>query len=118
MADFKPSLPYNVAAYLLIPKSQKIKGVLTKVYPKPTEGELFYCSFKTFGGTETNKDGVISVVDTANIETWYRPDIKSDCRICLAQEPTKLYEILGTPENINMRNQHLKFKVQAISGGA
>ena len=118
MAEFKPSLPYNVPMYVLsVIGTDKVKGVPVKKYAEPTVDNLFHGSFKTFGGTESNKNGVYSVIDTANIETWYRPDITADCRIVLA-DTGAMYEILGTPENINMRNQFLKFKVQAVRGGA
>ncbi len=117
MSNFKPSYPYNTAMYLLIPKSEIVRGVPVKTYPEPTEGILIYCSFKSYGGTESNSNGVVAISDTVNIETWYRPEIKADCRLCLAQDVTEVYEILGKPENINMRNQHLKFKIQSVRGG-
>lgn len=113
MKSFKQNLPYNVPAIILIPTSKYVKGVLTKVYPE--KGELIYISFKTFGGTETNVNGAISVKNTAQVETWYRTDIKADCRLVIEDVP---YEILGTPENINMNNQCLVFKVKAVKGGA
>ena len=64
-----------------------------------------------------NVNGLYSVENTAVIETWYRPDIKSDCRIGVPQTG-EIYEILGQPENIEMRNQYLKIKVRQIKGGA
>lgn len=119
MSAYRPSMPFNVPMYLLIPTGTKtVKGVAVKEYPKPEEGELIYCSFRSFGGTESESNGVLTVIDTASIETWYRPDIKADCRLCLAEMPEKVYTILGTPENINMQNQFLKFKVQSVGGGA
>jgi hypothetical protein len=116
MGDYRPSLPFTVPAYIFIPTKEIVKGVTVKSYP--AEGVLIYCSFKTYGGTEQNKDGVYSVIDTANVETWFRPDIKADCRFKLAEYPDKVYEIMGEPENINMRNQFMKFKVKAVAGGA
>ena len=118
MSDYKPSFPFNVPMYLLTPTTTTVKGVAVKRYPEPTEGELIYCSFKTYGGTESNNNGVYTVLDTANIETWYRPDIKASCRLCFAENTAKVYEIIGEPENINMRNQFMKFKVQSVKGGA
>ena len=115
MSNYSPNYPFNVPMLLFVPTYEKVKGVNKKVYPE--DGELFFGSFKTYGGTDTTKDGILSVVDTASIETWYRPDIKSDCLIRLA-ETGDTYEILGKPENINMRNQFIKLKVQGISGGA
>lgn len=120
MQAYKPNFPFNVPMYLLIPEYKTVKGVVKKVYPKINENLSlsFVGSFKTFGGTESTSNGLLTVLDTATVETWYRPDITADCRIVLAQNPKKVYEILGEPENINMYNQFLKFKVQAVSGGA
>lgn len=115
MADFKPSFPYSTAIELLIPTYATVKGVPTKTFPET--GIQLFCSFKTYMGTETTTNDLFTVVDTAHIETWYRPDIKSDCRIKVLQTGD-VYEILGKPENINMRNQFVKFKVQAVEGGA
>ncbi len=117
MADFKPSLPYSCPVYLLVPTYETIKGTPVKKYPEPAEEMILFCSFKTYGGTEMNTNEVFTVIDTANIETWFRPDIKSDCRI-VKVEDGRAYEIVGEPENINMRNQFIKFKVRRVKGGA
>lgn len=84
---------------------------------------VIWANFKTFGGTEKNDNGVISVEDTAQIVCWYRPDIKGNCRVVLLDgtedtDNAKCYEILGEPENIEQRNMFLKFKVRRIKGGA
>ena len=113
MADFKPTLPFNVPFFILSPSTKRVKGVVQKSYTK--NDTVFYCSFRTFGGTEKNVNDVLIVEDTATLHTWYTPEITSDCRI---EIEGKQYEILGTPENINMRNQYLAFKVRAIKGGA
>ena len=113
MGEYKPDTPYNVPFFLMIPVDETIKGVRMKVFHKIEKP--FYCSFRTFGGTEKVANGIISVEDTATIETWYDPQIKSDCNI---EVDGLVYEILGTPENINMRNQWMKFKVRAVKGGA
>ena len=78
---------------------------------------VIMANFKTFGGTEKTDNGVLSVEDTAQIVCWYRPDIRSDCRIVRATDGAA-FEILGEPENIEQRNQFLKFKVRRIKGGA
>lgn len=96
-------------------------GVNTKTYEN-TKGVIM-ANFKTFGGTERNDNGIITVEDTAQIVCRYRPDIKSGCRVVLldgTQNSTaaKCYEILGEPENIEMRNMFLKFKVRRVKGGA
>jgi hypothetical protein len=102
---------------LLIPTYSTALGVDTKTYPAIADGELFYGSFKTYGGTEITVNGIYSIEDTAIIECWYRPDIKSDCRIGVPATGA-VYDVEGQPENINMRNQFLRFKVRRYKGGA
>ena len=115
MTAFKPSFPYSKAVELLIQTYTTVKGVPTKVFP--SKGIQINCSWKTYGGTETTNNDLYTIVDTANVETWYRPDIKSDCRLRVI-ETGDVYEILGKPENIDMRNQFLKIKVRGVHGGA
>lgn len=86
---------------------------------------VIMANFKSYGGTEKNDNGVLSIEDTAQVVCWYRPDIKSNCRLILLSagfddngKPNAVYEILGEPENIEMRNMFLKFKVRRIKGGA
>lgn len=112
---FIPSLPYSTPIELLVPSYSNVKGVPTKAYP--SSGIPLFCSFKTYTGTEAVVNDLYTVIDTAQIETWYRPDIKSDCRIKVLQTGD-VYEILGKPENIFMRNQYVVFKVRAVEGGA
>lgn len=114
---YKPQTPFNAALSLLVPTYSETVGVRSKTYPKAADGILIYGSFRTFGGTERDINGVYSVEKTAVIETWYRPDIKADCRIAVRQTG-EIYEILGEPENIELRNQYMKFKVRLIKGGA
>lgn len=115
MADFRPSFPYNTAIELLYPVYITEKSVRQKTYPETNI--VLNCSFKTFGGTERVENGVYSVINTANVETWYRPDIKADCAIKLL-ETGEVFEIVGRPENVDMRHQFCRFKVKAVEGGA
>ena len=113
MAEYKAQTPYNVPFFLLIPETETVKGVKKKIFKK--QDEPYYCSFRTFGGTEKTVNDAIVIEDTAVVETWYNPKITAACNI---EVNGKQYEIMGTPENINMRNQILKFKVKAVGGGA
>lgn len=115
MADFKPAFPFSTPIELLIPTYTTAKGVPTKTLP--ATGIRLNASWKTYGGTESDTNGVFTVIDTATVETWYRPDIKSDCLVRLISTG-QVYEIIGNPENIDMRNQFCKFKVKAVEGGA
>lgn len=120
MSEYKPNLENPIPLILLIPTSQSKSGVLKKIYPTvqqaiSNKNNIFFGSFKTYGGTEKNVNGVYAIEDTAIVETWYRPDIKSKCRIALETE--EIYDILGEPEDINRRHQFLKFKVRRVTGG-
>lgn len=115
MKTYKPSFPFSTAIELLIPTYSTAKGVTKKAFPE--EGIRLNCSFKTYGGTETTNNDVYTLEDTAKVETWYRPDIKADCRIKVLST-SQVYEIINTPENIDMRSQFCAFKVRAVRGGA
>ena len=117
MANYKPSLDNMIPLLLFIPTYSTVSGVEVKSYPSLENGILFYGSFKTYGGTERNIDGLFSILDTAVIETWFRPDIKSNCRIGVPAT-SAIYDVINEPENIGMRNQFLKFKVKRARGGA
>lgn len=108
---YKPN-PFTVAFEVLNPiDSKKVNGKL--VYTYPEEGFRIDGSFKSFGGTETVINNVFTIVDTANIETFYNPEITSLSRIKKLKDG-KIYEILGTPENIKERDRVLKLKVKYI----
>ena len=117
MAFYRPSLPFSTALIVLKPTYEKVAGVRSKVLPDLENGFKIFGTFKTYGGTERTEDGLYSIIDTAEVETWYRPDITSDCIVVLASTGAK-YEILNEPENISQRNQFLKFKVRRVKGGA
>lgn len=115
--NFKPSVPFNVPMRLLIPAYTYVKGVEKKTFPAPEDSPLFFGSFRTFGGSESLSNDVYTVIATAVIDTWYRPDIKADCRIYLL-EGDETFEIVNEPENIDRRNQYLQFKVRKIGANA
>jgi hypothetical protein len=114
--QYRPNLPFSVPLVLLKPIISNVAGVRAKTVPDIKDGILFFGTFKTYGGTERTVDGLLSIEDTADVETWYRPDITSDCIIALADTGTQ-YRIINEPENINRQNQFLKFKVQRLKGG-
>ena len=110
MFQLKPE--FNVPAQILIPTTKKVNGVAQKTFE---ESDMIFCSFKGYGGTELERDDRIIVENTAVVETWYRPDIKNNCKFKL--QDNSEWEILNV-ENIDMRNMFLKIKVRSISGGA
>ena len=115
MRRFKPNYPFTTSIIILKPTYTSSKGVVKKTFSET--GESVNCGFKTYGGTESNNNDIYTIIDTAVIETWYRPDITSECRVKV-RSTGKVYEIFGDVENIDMRNQFMKFRVRAVQGGA
>jgi len=74
---------------------------------------LLAVSCKSYGGTEKVVNGQVVIEDTFVIETNYRNDITSSDGIKMNGE---VYEIINRPENINMENRTLTFKVRRFSG--
>ena len=114
---YKPSTPFSVRLRVIPSTFRTEYGVPTKNVADPDDGFEINASWRTFGGTERNENGLYSIEDTATCETWYRPDITSSCRILNCQTGN-MYEIYGEPENIEMRNQWLVFRVRRIKGNA
>lgn len=114
MASYKPTMPFNVPAQIIRCEYRKVNGIKTKVF---TDGDMIFVSAKSYGGTErVINDGVV-IEDTIHIETWFRPDITSKDCIRLLDDGSE-WEIVNHPENIDRRNQYLKFKIQRRKGGA
>ena len=91
-----------------------VNGVTVKTYEP--DGIVHFCNFSTYGGTERDVNGLLSVEDTAQVVTWYEPNLKSgDCIRILTTNVD--YEIIGEPENIELRKQEMTFKVRRIKGG-
>lgn len=114
---YRPTKPFitPLLYYPVIGTERKL-GKLVKTYA--TDGILFFGSFATYGGTETTTNGAYSVEDTASIETWFRPEFAANGRVALADHPDRVYEVIGEPENIEMRNQFCKMKLSRVKGGA
>lgn len=112
MADYKPNLPFNVPAMLLKRTLTKVNGVNQESF---TEKTMFFCSAKSYGGTEKQVNGVTVIEDTWTIDTWYNPDFRKGDKIRFLDDGTE-YEILASPENINRRGQYMRFKAVGIGG--
>ena len=115
MKSYKPKAPFRTAMKILKPISTMVLGSPKIIYSDPETSELFNGSFQSYGGTVNVSNDVLTVFATAIIETWYRPDIKSDSHIYIC-ETGEEYAVIGEPEDIQMSHQYLKFKVQKVGG--
>lgn len=107
---------FNVAMCILYPNYQKHEGMTKITYSDPEdtrENRLIFCEFKSYGGTDAEVNGIYTVLKTAKIRTWYRPDITQDCAL-KNLETGEVYQIKGIPENFEMRNMYLEIKVEKI----
>lgn len=101
---------------LYIAQSTQVNGALKKTYVL-AENPRINVNFATYGGTEMIASGVYSVINTAKVVTWFRPDITSSCRIERLEDGA-MFEVLGEPEDVEQRHQILSFTVKRLKGGA
>lgn len=99
----------------LVATSERVNGVTVKTYDP--DGIVRFCNFSSYGGTEKLVNDVLVVEDTAQVVTWFEPDITGGDRIRLLETGVE-YEIIGEPENIELRQQEMQFKVRRVKGGA
>ena len=112
MKQYQPSVPFSVPALHLKRATKKVNGVNQEVF---TEGATFFCSAKSYGGTEKVVNDVYVIEDTWQIDTWYNPAFGKGDRVRFLDDNTE-FEILASPENINRRGQYMRFKVVRIGG--
>ncbi|MBQ8616225.1 MAG: head-tail adaptor protein [Clostridia bacterium] len=99
--------------------AKRVNGVDVNLYPTEAEEAalpIIFANVKSYGGTETVKNGLLVIEDTIVVTTWFRPDITADCRIRVLPGGA-LYEIINAPENWEMRNQDAVFKARRVRGG-
>lgn len=113
---FKPAgaAQMTTPCVLLTAATESVLGVEKKTY---TEGERFNCNWKSYGGTETVSNGILTIEDTATLVCWYNPLIRANCRVKRLTDGA-VYEIISEPENIEQRNMLMQFKVKRVKGGA
>jgi hypothetical protein len=110
--QYQPQVPFAVPAMHLKRKTEKINGVNQETF---TESGMFYCSAKSYGGTERIVNDVFVIEDTWQIDTWYNPAFGKGDRIRFLDDGSE-FELLASPENINRRGQYMRFKVSRIGG--
>jgi len=98
-------------------KTGEIKKYNGVAYRENTiHADLVWANWKSYGGTETVVNGLTVIEETAQVTMRYRPDIKKGCQMQLPDGRT--YEVMGEPENPDMANRYLIFKVKRIKGSA
>lgn len=101
------------ACDLFIPTTSKVNGVPVRTYP--TTGKRFFANVKSYGGSERVSNDLLMIEDTIVLTTWFRPDIKPNCRVKLLPGGA-IYEVINEPENWDMRGQFLVCKCKRVKG--
>ena len=112
MADYKPQLPFNVPAMHMSCTVKSESGMKTESF---TDTSMFFCSAKSYGGTEKMVNDIYVIEDTWVIDTWFNKAFKKGDHIRFLDDGRE-FKILASPENINRRGQYMRFKVVAIGG--
>lgn len=112
--NFRPKSAFETrtAVKLLKPTVSTYHGVQQTTYPQT--GDVVFVNWKSFGGTESTVNGVLSVLDTATVTLRYRPDVKAGCRFL--RTDNAVYEIKGEPENVDLNGLWLICKVERVKG--
>lgn len=111
--QYQPQTPFNVPFRILSLEKEFENGVNLQKY---VEGEtIFFCSAKSYGGTERTVNDVYVIEDTLIVDAYFEPSLKSKDRIRFLDDGS-VYEVMNTPENINRRNQYMRFKAVRVHG--
>lgn len=100
---------------LQTPETGIFEGVPVKTYTD--SGKPFTANFSSYGSTERESDGVLVVEENITVTTWFCPDLAAGCRIKRLTDGA-VFEIIGQPENVEMRNMFSVCKVRLVRGGA
>lgn len=111
--NFEPSLPFDIPALLLKKHTEKINGANQPYFTEAEEP--FFCSAKSYGGTEKQVNGVTVIEDTWTIDAYYDPTFDAGDKIRFLDDNSE-FEILARPENINRKGLYMRFKCTRIGG--
>ena len=111
--EYTPNLPFDVPALHLKRSMKKVNGVNQETFT--AADEPFFCSAKSYGGTEKQVNGVTVIEDTWWVDAYFDPAFGKGDRIRFLDDESE-YEVLASPENINRRGQYMRFKVSRIGG--
>lgn len=112
MMDYKPQGPFDVRFQLLKHTNTNVKGVNVESY---TEDFKAWCSLIQYGTNEINFTDLKANQNSWSFESYYSSKIKAGDRIKILKTG-EIYDIVGTPENVRMRNMYIKFKMVLTNG--
>lgn len=111
--EYKPNLPFDVPALHLKRSLKKVNGSNQETFTQANEP--FFCSAKSYGGTEKQVNGLTVIEDTWWVEAYFDPTFGKGDHIRFLDDESE-FEVLASPENINRRGQYMRFKARRIGG--
>lgn len=94
------------------PTSEIVNGRTIKTYV--ASGNLKGL-FKLKGTSEINANGILVVNDKTTFMTWWKKDLESGDILTINGID---YQIIGTPENVELRGRYAILNLERIGGGA
>lgn len=92
--------------------SQIVNGRTSKTY---TEVGTIRGKYKQKGTAETSANGLTIINEKTTFTTWYKADIVAADILTIGGID---FEIIGKPENVEMRSRYMVLTLERISGGA
>ena len=90
----------------------KVNGRTVKTYK---EVGTVRGKFKQKGTAETNANGLTLINEKTTFTTWYKADLAAADILTINGVD---FEIIGTPENVEMRSRYAVITLERIGGGA
>lgn len=111
---FKPAKirDFNTLAVHKKPMVERVNGRSQKTFV--ASGNLKGL-FKLKGTSEINANGILVVNDKTSFMTWWKNDLSSGDILTIGGVD---YEIIGTPENVELRGRYAVINLEKIGGGA
>ena len=109
--------PANIREFVTIathkkPTSATVNGRTQKTF---TEAGTVRGKFKQKGTAETNANGLTVVSQKTTFTTWFKADFAAADILTINGVD---FEIIGAPENVEMRGRYAVLTLERISGGA
>jgi hypothetical protein len=112
---YTPDLSPMTTVIRIKKRQEALVNGAPKITYADADSALDCCNWKSKGGTESQRDGLLTYADTASVVMLFSPDISIKDRIVL-EDTGQEFEVISSPENIEMRYQYLSFKVQRVGG--
>ncbi len=93
-------------------KKDRVNGRTVKTYK---EVGTVKGKFKQKGTAETNANGLTVINEKTTFTTWFKADFAAADILTINGVD---FEIIGAPENVEMRNRYAVITLERISGGA